>query len=321
MSWRPANYILRQKWMSIYQNNKYNMLYLCAPCSRCDQPVPAEKAAPRHGAALCSRAMAWNPAQYLKFSAERQRPGFDLLAQIGDLPAGSLYDLGCGTGSHAQAIAERWPDRAVFGIDNSPQMLNAAKETPSRIRWIEAEIAAWRAPERAALIYSNATLHWLPRHEALFPRLLDQLAPQGVLAVQMPRNFDDPSQRLLRETARAGGWAARLAPLFDPDCPTPSLLRPDPVGRPEFYYDLLAPRAAGGLDLWETEYIHQLAGENAVLEWMRGTTLRPVLDALDHASRESFLAAYGAALAAAFPRRADGKTLLHFRRLFLVARI
>ncbi|HXS41936.1 MAG TPA: methyltransferase domain-containing protein [Stellaceae bacterium] len=265
--------------------------------------------------------MAWNPAQYLKFSGERQRPGFDLLAQIGDLPPGPVYDLGCGTGIHAQAMAARWPDRDVIGIDNSPQMLDEARQTQSRIRWIEAEISAWRAPERAALIYSNATLHWLSRHEALFPRLLAQLAPAGVLAVQMPRNFDDPSQRLLRETARAGAWAAKLAPLFDPDCPTPSLLRPDPVGRPEFYYDLLAPRAAAGIDLWETEYIHQLAGENAVLEWMRGTTLRPVLDALDRDLRESFLAAYGAALAAAFPRRADGKTLLHFRRLFLVARV
>ena len=264
--------------------------------------------------------MAWNPAQYLKFSGERQRPGFDLLAQIGDLPPGPVYDLGCGTGIHAQAMAARWPDRDVSGIDNSPQMLDEARQTQSRIRWIEAEISAWRAPERAALIYSNATLHWLSRHEALFPRLLAQLAPAGVLAVQMPRNFDDPSQRLLRETARAGAWAAKLAPLFDPDCPTPSLLRPDPVGRPEFYYDLLAPRAAAGIDLWETEYIHQLAGENAVLEWMRGTTLRPVLDALSDQMRAAFLDAYAQRLAAAFPRREDGKTLLKFRRLFLVAR-
>ncbi|HKT19260.1 MAG TPA: methyltransferase domain-containing protein [Stellaceae bacterium] len=264
--------------------------------------------------------MAWNPQQYLKFAAERQRPGFDLLAQIGDLPPGPIYELGCGTGSHARAIASRWPDHAVVGIDNSPEMLAEAARTPSRIRWVEAEISAWQAPERAALVYSNATLHWLQHHEALFPRLLAQLAPAGLLAVQMPRNFDDPSQRLLREIARAGAWAAKLAPLFEPDCPTPSLLRPDPVGRPEFYYDLLAPRAAGGIELWETEYIHQLVGANAVLEWMRGTTLRPVLDALDAGLRASFLAAYGAALAAAFPRRADGKTLLHFRRLFLVAR-
>ena len=264
--------------------------------------------------------MAWNPQQYLKFSGERERPGFDLLAQIPDLPPGPLYELGCGTGPHARAIAARWPDRSLSAIDNSRAMLDEAAKTPSSIRWIEADIAAWRAPQPGALIFSNATLHWLGRHDALFARLLGELLPGGVLAVQMPRNFDNPSQVLLRETAKSGPWAATLAPMFDPLVATPSLLRPDPVGTPEFYYDLLSPLAKGGIDLWETEYVHQLQGENAVLEWMRGTTLRPILDALDAPLRAAFLDAYAAKLRAAFPRRADGKTLLHFRRLFLVAR-
>jgi len=264
--------------------------------------------------------MAWNPQQYLKFAGERQRPGFDLLAQIDDLPPGPIVELGCGTGPHAHAIAARWPDRPLQAIDNSSAMLTEAAKTQSAIQWVEADIAQWRAPAKAALIYSNATLHWLGRHEDLFPRLLSELVPGGVLAVQMPRNFDNPSQTLLRDTASAGQWAAQLAPMFDPNCPTPSLLRPDPVGTPEFYYDLLSPFATGGIDLWETEYVHQLKGEDAVFEWMRGTTLRPVIDALDPPSREAFLAAYAAALRAAFPRRADGKTLLLFRRLFLVAR-
>lgn len=262
--------------------------------------------------------MAWNPQQYLKFAGERQRPGFDLLAQVPDLPLGPIYELGCGTGPHAHAIAARWPNRTVTGIDNSRAMLDEAAKTPSAIGWLEADIATWRAPEQAALIYSNATLHWLVRHEELFPRLIGELVAGGVLAVQMPRNFDNPSQVLMRETAAEGAWAVKLAPMFDPTVAT-SLLRPDPVGTPEFYYDLLTPLAKGGIDLWETEYVHQLQGEDAVLEWMRGTTLRPILDALDQKLRDAFLAAYGAKLRAAFPRRADGKTLLHFRRLFLVA--
>ena len=264
--------------------------------------------------------MAWNPQQYLKFAGERLRPGFDLLAQINDLPRGPVFDLGCGTGPHARAIAARWPDHAVTGIDNSAAMLAEADKDPSPIRWRNADIASWQAEAPAALIYSNASLHWLTRHERLFPRLFGMLTAGGVLAVQMPRNFANPSQTLLRDTAAKGPWAARLAPLFAPDCPTPSMLRPDPVGTPDFYYDLLAPRAKGGIDLWETEYVHQLQGENAVLEWMRGTTLRPILDALDDALRAAFLDAYAAALAAAFPRRDDGKTLLNFRRLFVVAR-
>ncbi|HEY3918164.1 MAG TPA: methyltransferase domain-containing protein [Stellaceae bacterium] len=264
--------------------------------------------------------MAWNPQQYLKFAGERLRPGFDLLAQIDDLPSGPLFDLGCGTGPHARAIAARWPERSVTGIDNSTPMLAEAAKEPSPIAWLHADVATWQTPAPAALIYSNATLQWLSRHERLFPRLIAMLAPAGVLAVQMPRNFDNPSQSLLRETAASGPWAAVLAPLFAPDSAIPSMLRPNPVRLADFYYDLLAPLAKGGIDLWETEYVHQLQGENAVLEWMRGTTLRPVLDALNEPLRTVFLDAYAAKLAAAFPRRDDGKTLLKFRRLFIVAR-
>jgi len=269
---------------------------------------------------ILGSAMAWNPQQYLKFAGERLRPGLDLLAQIGELPPGPLYDLGCGTGPHARAIAAQWPGRELSGIDNSAAMLAEAAKEPSSIRWVEADIATWRAPQKAALLYSNATLHWLTRHEALFPRLFGELVAGGVFAVQMPRNFDNPSQTLFRETARSGPWAERLAPFFDPDNPSPSLLRPDPVGTPEFYYDLLSPVAKGGLDLWETEYVHQLRGENAVLEWMRGTTLRPTLDALGPRLAEEFLGVYSDKLRHAFPRRADGKTLLHFRRIFVIAR-
>jgi trans-aconitate 2-methyltransferase len=264
--------------------------------------------------------MAWNPQQYLKFADERQRPGFDLMAQIGDLPPGPIYELGCGAGIHARALVERWPDRAFYAIDNSTDMLAEAAKTPSPIQWVEANIATWHAPQKAALIFSNATLHWLLGHAALFLRLFGELVVHGVFAVQMPRNFENPSQVLLRETARRGPWAARLAPLFDPNGTVPSVLRPDPTGSPEFYYDLLSPLAKGGIDLWETEYVHQLQGEDAVLEWMRGTSLRPVLDALDRPARDEFLATYARELRMAFPRRDDGKTLLHFRRLFLVAR-
>jgi trans-aconitate 2-methyltransferase len=265
--------------------------------------------------------MPWNPQQYLKFAGQRLRPGFDLLAQVGLLPPGPLFDLGCGTGVHTAAIAERWPERQVAGLDKSPDMLAEAARAAPGIAWREADIAQWSAPEKAALIFSSATLHWLTGHDRLFPHLVRQLAADGVLAVQMPRNFANPSQVLLRETAAEGKWAARLRPLFDPASEIPSLLRPDPVAAPEFYYDLLAPLAKGGFDLWETEYFHLLEGEDAVLEWMHGTALRPVVEALADGEREAFLATYAARLRAAFPRRRDGKTLLTFRRLFFVARL
>ena len=261
--------------------------------------------------------MAWDPTLYLKFGDERLRPGFELLARIGELPPGPLYELGCGTGVHARAIAARWPERTLTAIDRSQEMLAKAAAEPARILWVEAEIAHWSAPEKAALIFSNAPLQWLTQHERLFPHLLRQLVPGGVLAVQIPRNFDQPSHVLMRETAAEGPWAAKLAPVVG----GATVLRAEPVLPPERYYDLLAPVAKGGLDLWETEYLHVLEGEDPVLDWVRGTALRPATEALAPEERAEFLRAYGAKLKAAFPRRGVGKTLLPFRRLFIIARV
>ncbi len=263
--------------------------------------------------------MSWDPGLYLKFGDERLRPGFELMACIGELPPGPLYELGCGTGAHARALLARWPDRALTAIDKSPEMLAKASAAPAPILWQEADIAIWSAPEKAALIFSNATLHWLGDHERLFPHLLRQLVAGGVLAVQMPRNFTSPSHRLMREVAAQGPWAARLAALIDPQSGA-TVLRDDAVADPEWFYDRLAPLAQGGLDLWETIYIHVLEGADAVLDWVRATALRPLLEALPSHEREGYLAAYGARLRQAYPPRADGKTLLPFRRLFLVAR-
>lgn len=263
--------------------------------------------------------MSWDPLQYLKFSGERLRPGFDLLARIGELPPGPIYELGCGTGVHARALAERWPEHGVVALDQSPQMLAEAAAKSSRVQWREAEIAGWSAPDKAALVFSTATLHWLEGHERLFPHLIRQLARGGVLAVQMPRNFAAPSHALMRDTAAHGPWAALLKPQTRAGTGGSSLLRRDPVGAPEFFYDLLRPMT-GALDLWETEYLHVLEGADPVLEWVRGSALRPVLAALPPELARGFEHDYAARLRAAYPRRADGRTLLPFRRLFIVAR-
>jgi trans-aconitate 2-methyltransferase len=258
--------------------------------------------------------MDWDPVQYLKFADERLRPGFDLLARIGELPPGPITELGCGTGVHTSAIAARWPERAVTGLDLSAEMLGQAAAQPSQIRWEQGDIAAWQAAEKQALVFSSATLHWVDDHPRLMLQLMRQLAAGGVLAIQMPRNFQAPSHLLMREIAASGPWAQLLAPL----------LRHDPVASPEAYYDLLAPLSRGDVDFWETEYLHVLAGpadgESAVLAWNRGTALRPLLEPLTASEQRDFAARYDAALKAAYPRRADGKTLLPFRRLFMIVR-
>lgn len=263
-------------------------------------------------------AAAWNPAQYLKFGGERLRPGYELLARVGDdLPPGPAYDLGCGTGEHARAIAARWSDRHVVGLDHSADMLKKAGATPTppNLSWEGADIARWFPPRPPALIFSNATLHWLPEHASLFPRLIRMVTPGGTLAVQMPANFHEPSHTLIRDLALSPKYRGRLGVLTEPG----GSLRDDLVRAPDFYYGTLAP-LADGLDLWQTTYLTALTGDRPVLEWIKGSILRPALDRLDPSERIGFEDELAARLAAAYPKRADGVTLLPFRRLFIVAR-
>jgi trans-aconitate 2-methyltransferase len=262
----------------------------------------------------------WDPSQYLKFTDHRLRPALDLMARIAlDAPR-RVYDLGCGPGNITRLLAERWPEAAVTGIDSSAAMLTKAREeAPPRaqarnattgVAFEQADIARWSPPAPADLLFSNATLHWLDDHATLLPRLAAQLAPGGVLAIQMPDNRTSPSHLLMDEAAATGPWHETLA-----------ALRPvyGSMQSPDAYYRILAP-VTRQLDIWETTYLHVLEGDNPVVEWTKGTALRPYLDALVEPERSDFLAAYSVRIAAAYPPQPDGRTLLPFRRIFIVAR-
>jgi trans-aconitate 2-methyltransferase len=253
--------------------------------------------------------MTWNPERYLAFGDQRTRPAVDLLARVPLAAAERIADLGCGPGNSTRLLVERWPESEVSGVDSSPEMLAKARASGVRARWIEADIAAWVPDGPLDLIYSNAALQWLHDHATLLPRLMGELRMGGVLAVQMPRNFEAPSHALLRETARHGPWADRLRELPDSA----------PVAAPERYYDLLAPHA-DPVDIWEVEYLHVLGGDDPVLSWTHSTALRPIMEALDKDEFVEFETAYAARLREAYPKRADGRTLFPFRRLFMVAR-
>jgi trans-aconitate 2-methyltransferase len=256
----------------------------------------------------------WDPDQYLKFANARVRAALDLLARVPLAAPRVVCDLGCGTGNVTRILSQRWPHAEIFGIDNSTDMLEAAASEPSAVRWEHGDVATWKAAQPADLIYSNATLHWLGGHEALFPRLLDNLAPGGVLAVQMPQSWHAPSHQLMRQvlaTAGAGG-----GPLGD--AALRSFYDQPPVLDPEAYYRMLAGRARS-VDLWTSEYLQILRGAEPILEWVSGTGLRPILDALSDDDRERFLDAYRQGLRQAYPRGEDGCTLYPFRRLFIVA--
>ena len=252
--------------------------------------------------------MNWNPQQYARFAAPRLRPALDLIARIPMQHPQTVVDLGRGTGNVTRLLRNRWPQARITGVNGSPQMLAEARTTESDIGWEQLDVASWNPPEKFDLVFSNAALHWLHDHPALFARISERVATGGVLAVQMPRNFSAPSHTLMHALASTPPWRDSLAPL----------LRPQPVLSPKDYYALLAPRART-LDIWETEYLQILEGENPVAEWTKGTWLAPLLAALGPGMRSEFEAEYRRRVAAAYPRQTDGKTLFPFRRLFIVA--
>lgn len=253
----------------------------------------------------------WNPALYSRFEDERTRPARELLQRV-PLEAPALaYDLGCGPGNSTELLAARWPGATVVGTDNSEAMLASARKRLPALRFELSDIETWQpalglAPD---LIYANASLQWVREHDTLLPRLFAALAPGGTLAIQMPDNLDQPSHRLMREVASQDAYAARLG---DAAAVRSRILTP------QRYYDLLAKEAAG-IDVWHTVYQHVMDSPASIVEWLRATGLRPFVDPLPEALRAAFLADYESRISAAYPAQADGKRLLAFPRLFIVA--
>jgi trans-aconitate 2-methyltransferase len=251
----------------------------------------------------------WNPEQYLKFGSERTQPVRDLISRIALESPRRIVDLGCGPGNSTEELAQRWPDSLIQGVDNSIEMIERAGRAYPNGDWRVGDAASWKPEEPVDLVFSNAMLHWVPDHEQLCPRLLEQAEPGGALAVQAPAHYDSPLHREIVDVSRHPSWADRM------EKPRKALTN----HAPGFYYDLLAPMASR-VDVWETTYYHVLAGPGAVLEWFRGTGLRPFLEALaDDEERGRFEAMLGERYEKTYARRPNGRVLFPFRRLFFVA--
>ena len=251
----------------------------------------------------------WDADVYLKFAAERTQPSLDLIHRIRlDAPR-RIIDLGCGPGNSTAELRRRWPGSTVIGMDNSPEMIDKAARSFPEGAWAVGDVNSWQADEPFDLIFANALLQWLPDHAELCPRLFAQVAPGGALAVQVPAHYDSPLHREILAVSKHPAWNHRL------DAPRNALTKQPPA----FYYDVFHS-IASHLDLWETTYYHVLAGPEGVLEWFRGTGLRPFLEALESDDdRERFEGMLLERYRETYPRRANGKVLFPFRRLFFVA--
>ncbi|MGC5016671.1 trans-aconitate 2-methyltransferase [Streptosporangium sp. DT93] len=248
----------------------------------------------------------WDPAVYGRYADERARPFFDLVNRIAAPGPARVVDAGCGTGELTAQLAGRWPDARVHGFDSSPAMIAKAPAGGS-VTFSVDDVTRWRPETPVDVIVSNAVLHWVPGHRELLPRWVEALAPSGWLAFQVPGNFDAPSHALVRELCLTT-WRDRLG----------DLAPGSPVDDPAGYLDLLTGLGCR-VDAWETTYLHVLPGEDAVLGWITGTALRPMLDRLDPGESARFLADCAASLRTAYPPGPYG-TVFPFRRIFVVAR-
>jgi trans-aconitate 2-methyltransferase len=249
----------------------------------------------------------WDPRQYGAFGDERARPFVDLVGRIGAGAPRRVVDLGCGPGTLTALLAERWPSAVVEGIDSSAEMIAAA--TPGdRLSFRVGDVASWTPPADADVVVSNATLQWVPTHRSLVSTWAAALPDDGWLAFQVPGNFEAPSHTLMRALAGSPRWSTALAGV---------LRHGDAVGSAEEYAQLLL---GAGLeaDAWETTYVHVLTGPDPVLQWIRGTALRPIMAALSGAEYAAFEDELARQLQEAYPPT-EQVTLFPFRRIFAVA--
>ena len=250
----------------------------------------------------------WDPNVYNRYADERGRPFVELLTRVRVESAATVVDLGCGPGNLTAMLADRWPAAEVIGVDSSADMVASAQAHASdRLRFVQGDLSTWRPDGPVDVVVANAALHWVPGHVDMLSGIVAWLAPGGALAFQVPDNFGEPSHTLLHDLRTSRRWRDRLAGGGD---------RSASVERPERYLQALV---AAGLDsdVWQTEYLHVLPGDDAVLGWVRGTALRPVLSILDADEQAEFVSSYAEALRAAYPKQGFG-TVFPFRRTFAV---
>ena len=251
----------------------------------------------------------WNPQQYLKFEKERTQPSIDLVSRISLEDPRTIIDIGCGPGNSTQILHKRWPLADIVGIDNSAAMIERARADYPMQQW-EVRDAACPAPgRRYDIVFSSATLQWVPDHDVLMPLLFEMVNSNGILAIQVPANIDSPFFRIMLRVGANAKWGKYTA-----GCE--KLLT---YHTAEFYYNKLGTLTQD-IDIWKTTYFHSMRSHRDLTAWHKSTGMRPFLDKLpDDGARQKFEDDIVAECEASYPVQSDGNILYLFDRLFLIA--
>jgi trans-aconitate 2-methyltransferase len=255
----------------------------------------------------------WNAKTYSQFLDLRTRPARDLLMAIpSSFQPGTVYDLGCGPGNSTGILKQRWPHAHIIGLDSSVDMLKEARSSYPDLTFIQGDIAHFSPEKKVDCLFANASLHWLDEHDVLLSRLIQHLSPGGVIAIQMPNNFHSPSHQVTVDILSSrDDWRPLLRKLRYGSLSEPSY-------RATWYYDVLTKAGVQSIQIWETEYFQEMPDYQSLFDWVKGTGLRPVLATMDLANQEQLAQAYVQAIAKKYPRQANNKILLPFRRLFMI---
>jgi trans-aconitate 2-methyltransferase len=250
----------------------------------------------------------WNPDLYLKYRNERTQPSIDLINKIGiSLQPRSILDIGCGPGNSSEALLQRWPNVKLTGIDNSANMIEKARTTYPNNKWIVADASNCTSNAKYDIVFSNATIQWIPNHQNLFKRLFNLVNNEGVLAIQVPKFNEMPLSRAIQKIANKEIWKEATkgcSELFT-------------YHDEKYYYDLMSSDYKS-VEFWQTDYIHILESQYSIIEWIRSTGIKPYLDCLRDEERPLFESEVLAEIKYDYPVQNDGKVLFPFIRLFMV---
>lgn len=250
----------------------------------------------------------WNPELYLKFNKERIQPSLDLVNRIRLENPGSIIDIGCGPGNSTQVLRRRWPNARITGADNSPAMIRKASEDFPEAKWILLDAAKEVPNEKFDLVFSNATIQWIPDHTQLFNRFMQMVEPGGVLAIQIPDFFNMAFGKALEIVSGFSEWYR-----FTQD--VRSLYTIHDV---RFYDDLLS-RKSDRHEIWVTDYFHRMEDHTAIIDMMRSTGLKPYLDRLPSDNDGTkFEEMVFTLICKEYPVQDDTKVLFPFRRIFII---